>query len=58
MSKPGGKSQLGRLRRKWEDNIKMDLQDVRCGVMDWIVLAQVMDRWRVIVNAVMKHRVP
>jgi len=44
-------------RRRWEDNIKMDLQEVRCGGMDWIELAQDRDRWRSLVNAVMNLRV-
>ena len=48
---------LGRPRRRWEDNIKMDLQEVRCGGMDWIELAQDRDRWRALVNGVMKLRV-
>jgi hypothetical protein len=47
----------GRPRRRWEDNIKMDLQVVECGGMDWIVLAQDRDRWRALVNAVMNRRV-
>jgi hypothetical protein len=42
-----------RLRRRWEDNIKMDLQEVRCGCMDWIELAYDRDRWRTLVNAVL-----
>jgi hypothetical protein len=42
---------MGRPRRRWEDNIKMDLQEVGCGVMDWIELAQNRDRWRALVNA-------
>ena len=46
VGKPDGKRPLGRLRRRWEDNIKMDLQEVICGGMDWIELAQDMDRWR------------
>ena len=56
--KSEGKKPLGRPRRRWEDNIKMDLQEVGCGGMDWIELAQDMDRWRVLVNAVMNLRVP
>jgi hypothetical protein len=48
---------LGRLRRKWEDNIKMGLQEAGCGGMDWIGLAQDRDSWRVLVNAVMNLRV-
>ena len=49
---------LGRPRRRWEDNIKMDLQEGGCGGMDWIEMAQDMDRWRALVNAVMNLRVP
>jgi hypothetical protein len=52
-----GKSPLGRPRRRWEDNIKMDLQEVGW-VMDWIELTQDRDRWRALVNAVMNFRVP
>jgi hypothetical protein len=48
---------LGIPRRRWEDNIKMDLQEVGCGGMDWIGLAQDRDRWRALVNAVMNLRV-
>jgi hypothetical protein len=44
-------------RPRWEDNIKMELQEVGCGVMDWIDLSQYMDRWRALVNAVMNLRV-
>ena len=53
MGKLGGKSPLGRPRRRWEDNIKMDLQEGGCGGMDWIELAQDRDRWRALVNVVM-----
>ena len=56
--KPEGKRPLGRLRRRWEDNIKMDLQEVGCGGLDWIELAQDRDRWWALVNAVMNLRVP
>jgi hypothetical protein len=49
---------LGRPRRRWEDNIKTDLQEVRCGGVDWIQLAQDRDRWWALVNAVMNLRGP
>ena len=52
-----GKRTLGRPRCRWEDNITMDLQEVGCGGMDWIKLAQDKDRWRALVNAVMNFRV-
>ena len=58
MSKPERKKPLVRPRRRWEDNIKMDLQVVRCGGMDWIELAQVRDRWQALANAVMNLWVP
>jgi hypothetical protein len=54
---PVGKRPQGRFRRRWEDNIKMDLQEERCGGMDWIELAQDGDRWRALVNVVMNLRV-
>ena len=49
---------LERPRHRWEDNIKMDLQEVECGGMDWIKLAQDRDRWHVLVKAVMNLQVP
>jgi len=53
-----GRRPLGRLRRRWVDNIRMDLQEVGYGDMDWIGLAQDRDRWRTLVSAVMNPRVP
>jgi hypothetical protein len=58
VGKPGGKKSLGRPRRRWVDNIRMDLQEVGCGHVDWIGLAQVRERWRTLVSAVMNLRVP
>ena len=58
VGKPEGKRSLGRQYSIWEDNIKMDLQEVGCGGMSWIDLAQDRDRWRARVNAVMNLRVP
>jgi hypothetical protein len=58
VGKPEGKRPLGRPRRRWEDNIKMDLQEVGRGGMEWIDLAEVKDGWRALVNAVMNLRVP
>ena len=57
VGKPEGKRPLGKPRRSWDDNIKMDLQEVGCGGMDWIELAQDGDRWRALVNAAMNFRV-
>ena len=58
MGKPEEKRPLGRPRRRWEDNTKMDLQEVGCVGMDWIDMAQDRDRWRKFVNEVIKLRVP
>jgi hypothetical protein len=55
---PEGKRPLGRSTHRWEDNIKMDLQEVGCGVTDWIELAHDRNRWRAIVNAVKNLQVP
>jgi hypothetical protein len=55
--KPEGKTSHGRPRRRWEDNIKKDLQEVRCWGMDWIDLAQDRDRWRTLVSEVINFRV-
>jgi hypothetical protein len=57
VGKPEGKRPLGRPRRRWED-IKADLQEVGCGIMDWTELAKDRDRWRALVNTVMNLRVP
>jgi hypothetical protein len=57
VGKPEGKRPLGRPRRRWEDNIKVDLHEVRCEGMDWIELAQDRERWRALENAVMNLRV-
>jgi hypothetical protein len=58
VGKPEGERPPGRPRRRWEDNIKMDLQEIGCRGMDWIELAKDRDRWWVRVNAVMNVRVP
>ena len=58
MAKPEGKRPLRRPRHRWEDNIKVDLQEVICEGKDWIVVAQNRDRWRAVVKAVMNVRVP
>jgi len=55
---PEGKRPLGRPGRRWVDNIRMDLQEVGCGCMDWVGLAQDRDRWRTLVSAVMNLWVP
>ena len=53
-----GRRPLERPRRRWMNNIRMDLQEVGCGYMDWIGLAQYRDRWRTLLSAVMNLRVP
>jgi hypothetical protein len=58
VGKPEGKRPLGRTRRRWTDNLRMDYQELGCGVMDWIGLAQDRDRWQAIVNAIMNLGVP
>jgi len=58
VGKPEGRRPLGRPRHRWGDNIRTDLQEVGCGYMDWIGLAQDRDRWRTLVSAVMNLRVP
>ena len=58
VGKPEGKRPLGRPRRRWVDNIRMDLQKVGCGYVDWIGLAQDRDRWQTLVSTVMNFRVP
>ena len=58
MGKPEGKRPLGRPRRRWLDNIRMDLQEVGCRYVDWIGLAQNRDMWRTLVSAVMNLGVP
>jgi len=58
VGKPERKRPLGRPRRSWEDNIKMDFQEVGCGGMDCIELAQDRERWRTLLTAVMNLRVP
>jgi len=58
LGKPEGRRPLGRPRRRWVDNIRMDLQEVGCGYVNWIGLAQDRDRWRKLVSGVMNLRVP
>jgi hypothetical protein len=57
VEKPEEKRPLGRSRHSWEDNIKMDLQEVGCGVMDWIYLSRYRKRWLALVNAVINLQV-
>jgi hypothetical protein len=57
-TKPEGNRPLGRPRHSWEDNTKMELQEIGCEGMDWIELAQDRDRWRALVNALMNIRAP
>ena len=58
VGKPEGKRPLGRPRRRWVDNIRMDLQEVGCGYVDLIGLTQDRDRWQTLVSAVMRLQVP
>jgi hypothetical protein len=58
IGKPEGRRPLGRPRRRWVENIRMDLREVGCGYMDWIGLALDRDRWQTLVSAVMNFRVP
>ena len=58
VGKPEGRRLLGRPRHRWVANIRMDLEELGCGHVDWIGLAQDMDRWRTLVSAVMNLRVP
>jgi hypothetical protein len=58
VEKPEGRRPLGRPRHRWEDNIRMDLREVKCGCVNWMELAQDTDRWRALVSAVMNLQVP
>jgi hypothetical protein len=58
VGEPEGKRPLGRPRRRWKDNIRMDLQEVGCEGVDWCDVAQDRDRWRALVSAVMNLRAP
>jgi hypothetical protein len=58
VGKPNGKRPIGRFRRRWEDNIKINLKSISWETVDWIDLAQDRDKWRDLVDAVMNFRVP
>jgi hypothetical protein len=58
VGKPKGRNQLGRRRRRWEDNVRMDLREIGWDGEDWIDLAQDRDQWRALVNTIMNLRVP
>jgi hypothetical protein len=58
VGKPEGRRPIGKPRRRWEDNIMLDLREVGCGCVDWMKLAKDRDRWRALVSAVMNLRVP
>jgi hypothetical protein len=58
VGKPEGRRPLGRPRRRWEDNIRMDLRQVACGCVDWMELVQDRDRWRALESEVMNLRIP
>jgi hypothetical protein len=58
LGNPGGKRPLGRPRRRWKDNIKLDLKEIRWGGMDWIDLTEDRSQWRALVNTVINLRVP
>jgi hypothetical protein len=58
VGKPEGSRPLGRPRRRWEDNVRMDLQEIGCERVDWIGLAQDRDKWRMLVSAMRNLRVP
>jgi hypothetical protein len=58
VGKPEGKKPLGRPRRRWEDNIRIDLREIEWDGMDWIDLAQDRDQWRALLNTVMNLRIP
>jgi hypothetical protein len=58
LGKPEGKRPLGSQRRRWVDNIKMDLKEIECDSVDWMHIAQCRDRWRALVNTILNLRVP